>query len=87
MEKYASTTGATKGILVEEAGNAASATSMLSNNLQKQVDDIDDNVSDLNDKLTSDQARYQSKFTELEQVVQKMNTQSSYLSNMFSSGS
>ncbi|MCI1959318.1 MAG: flagellar filament capping protein FliD [Clostridia bacterium] len=87
MEKYASTTGATKGILVEQAGNPASITSMLSNNLQKQIDDIDDNVSDLNDKLTSDQARYQSKFTELEQVVQKMNTQSSYLSNMFSSGS
>jgi flagellar hook-associated protein 2 len=80
-DKYASTTGATKGILVETAGNSASPLSLLSNSIQTQIDEIDDNVSTLQDKLSDEQTRYQSQFTQLEELIQQLNTQSSWLTS------
>lgn len=84
-DKYASITGATKGILVETAGNSASPLSLLSNSIQTQIDEIDDNVSTLQDKLSDEQTRYQSQFTQLEELIQQLNTQSSWLTSSTSS--
>ncbi|KXL54563.1 flagellar hook-associated protein 2 [Anaerotignum neopropionicum] len=78
-DKYAATTGATKGILVEKAGNSKSPTSLLSNRLQKQMDDIDKIISRLEDKLKTERTRYQKQFTQLETLMQKLNSQSSWL--------
>ncbi len=80
-DKYASTTGATKGILIQKAGNSSSPTSLLSNSLQTQIDDIDDIIETLEDKLETERTRYQDQFTQLEVLMQKMNTQSSWLSD------
>lgn len=82
MDKYAKTTGATKGILLEIAGNEASATSLISNTLQKQTDMLNDVVKNLESKLKTQQKRYQSKFTALETAISKMNNQSSMFTDM-----
>lgn len=84
-DKYASTTGAVKGILIEKAGHTSSPISLLQNSLLSEIEDINDAIESLEDKLKTEQTRYQTQFTALEQLVQNMNTQSSYLSQMFSS--
>lgn len=83
MDKYGSTTGATKGILIERAGSIYAPTSVLSNSLQKQMDRIDDYVKQLQKKLETETDRYISQFTSLETLISQMNNQSSYLSSMF----
>lgn len=80
-DKYASTVGATKGILVEKAGNEASPSSLLKNSLQKQMDDIDDIIETLEDKLKTERTRYQNQFTQLEVMMQKLNSQSGWLAD------
>ncbi len=84
-DKYASTTGAVKGIFVEIAGHPDSPASLLQNSLLTQIGDINDTIDNLEDKLESEQERYQSQFTQLEELVQQMNTQSGYLDQMLSS--
>lgn len=80
-EKYASTTGATKGILIERAGSKYAPTSIISNSMQKQMDDIDDVIERLFDKLETEQDRYIAQFTSLETLISQMNSQSSWLSS------
>lgn len=82
LTKYAKTTGATKGILLQLAGNEASATSLLSNNIQTQMDLINKTIDNLNDKLKTQEKRYQAKFTALEVAISKMNSQSSAFSDL-----
>jgi flagellar hook-associated protein 2 len=84
-DKYAKTTGATKGVLLEIAGNSASPLSLLSNTIQTQMDNVNDTISSLQDQLENEQDRYQSQFTQLEQLIQQLNTQSSWLSSFGSS--
>lgn len=84
-EKYASTTGATKGILIEKAGSTYAPTSVLSNYLQKSIDSTEDYIDRLKDQLKTEQDRYIKKFTNLETVISQMNSQSSWLTSSFSS--
>lgn len=84
MDKYGSMTGATKGILVERAGSIYAPTSVLSNSLQKQLDEIDDYLDRLANKLETETDRYISQFTRLETLMSQMNSQSGYLQSMFS---
>ena len=83
MEKYASTTGATKGILIERAGSKYAPTSILTNSMQKQLDAIDKEIDRLTDKLSVEQDRYISQFTNLERLISQMNSQSSWLASAF----
>jgi flagellar hook-associated protein 2 len=85
MDRYASMTGATKGILVERAGSVYAPTSVLKNGMQTQIDSIKDYITQLNKKLATEQDRYVSQFTALETLISQMNSQSGYLSSMFSS--
>lgn len=82
MDRYASTTGATKGILIERAGSSHSVTSMLDNALLDQINEIDDRIASLTERLSTEQDRYISQFTQLELLVSQMNSQSSYLSSL-----
>lgn len=84
-DKYAKTTGAVKGIFIQIAGHSKSPASLLQNSLLTQINDINDTIDSLQDKLETEQERYQSQFTQLEELVQQMNTQSSYLSSMLGS--
>lgn len=82
FEMYASTTGSTKGILVERAGSTYAPTSILNNSIQKQLNSIDDELKKLNKRLKTETDRYVSKFTYLETMISQMNSQSSYLSQL-----
>lgn len=79
LDKYAATTGATKGLLVEKAGSSLAPTSIYSNTLQKQLDNFDKQISKWQDKLSDQIDYYNKKFTTLEKLVAQMNNQSSML--------
>lgn len=83
-DKYASTSGSVKGILVEKAGSTYSPISVLSNSFQKSMDSLDDYIKTLQDKLSTETDRYISQFTTLETLISQMNSQSSYLSSLSS---
>lgn len=84
FDKYASTTGATKGIFVQMAGATESPLSMLDNFILDQMNDIDDEIEKLQDKLEMETERYYKQFTSLETFISQMNSQSSWLSSQFS---
>lgn len=82
MNKYVSTMGATKGILIEKAGSTHAPTSVLKNSIQSEIDDVDKILENLKARLKSEQDRYINQFTQLETLISQMNSQSSYLSGM-----
>lgn len=84
-EKYASTTGATKGILIERAGSVYAPTSILKNSLQTAMDSLDDVIERLNTQLQTETDRYVKQFTNLETLISQMNSQSSWLSSSLGS--
>ncbi|MGI6255438.1 MAG: flagellar filament capping protein FliD [Acutalibacter sp.] len=81
VDRYGKTTG-TKGILVERAGSVKAPSTLNSNTIQDQLDDIDDQISKWQEKLSDQIDYYTSKFTQLEQLIAQMNSQSSTLSGM-----
>ena len=83
FDKYASTTGATKGIFVQKAGATESPLSLLDNYILDQMDDIDEEIERLEDKLEMETERYYKQFTSLETFISQMNSQSSWLSSQF----
>lgn len=85
LDSYASITGATKGILVQKAGSELSSLSMLDNSIQDQIDNIDDEIDKWQDKLSDKIDYYTNKFTALETLINKMNSQSSALSSLLGS--
>jgi len=82
-DKYASVTGATKGILVEKAGSIYAPTSILTNTLKKSMDGIDSYLERLQSQLKSETDRYIKQFTSLETLISQMNSQSSWLQGAF----
>lgn len=82
LDKYAATTGATKGILIEKAGSQYSPLALLQNTMQTQIDNIDDVIDSLTEKLNDKIDYYTSKFTKLETLIAQMNSQSSYLASL-----
>lgn len=83
VDKYASTIGVTKGILIERAGSVYAPTSILTNALEKNIQGIDDRLRRLNEQLGAETDRYIRQFTSLETVISQMNSQSSWLSSTF----
>ena len=84
FDKYAGTSGAVKGVFVQIAGATESPLSMLDNSLLDQMNDIDDEIDRLQDKLETETERYYKQFTSLETFISQMNSQSSWLSSQFS---
>nr|WP_297274293.1 flagellar filament capping protein FliD [uncultured Agathobaculum sp.] len=82
LDKYAATTGATKGILIEKAGSQYSPMALLQNTLQDKIDSYDDVIDKLTEQLNDKIDFYTSKFSKLEALIAQMNSQSSYLSSM-----
>lgn len=82
-EKYAKTTGATKGILIERAGNKSAPLSLMSNSFLEEMNDIDDIIKALNERLKSERTRYSNQFTDLEVLMSQMSSQSSWLTQQF----
>ncbi len=85
VSSYAATTGSTKGILVQKAGSIYSPLSLLSNSLQDQIDNYDDDITKWQDKLSDKVDYYTKMFTRLETLTNSMNSQSSLISGMMGS--
>ena len=81
VDRYGKTTG-TKGILVERAGSIKAPSTLNSNTIQDQLDDIDEQISKWQEKLSDQIDYYTSKFTQLEQLIAQMNSQSSTLAGL-----
>ena len=81
-ERSAATTGAVKGILIEKAGSKYSPTAALDNTMLDKMEDIDEQISTWQDKMSDKVDYYTNKFTQLEMLIQQMNSQSSTLSGL-----
>lgn len=79
-DKYAKTEGATKGILIEKAGNIAAPLSITKNKLLDSMNNLDKMITNLNRMLATEEKRYQKQFSNLETVYAKLNAQSGWLS-------
>ena len=81
-DRYAATTGATKGILIEKAGSKYSPSAARNNTLLEQMKDIDKQVDKWQAKMSDKVDYYTNKFTQLEMLIAQMNSQSSSLAGM-----
>ena len=75
-----------KGRLLEKAGIQGDTTEYTSLTY-KQIDQYDNDIDALVNKLNDKEDRYYAKFTALEKYISQMNVQSSWLSSQFSSSS
>lgn len=75
------TTGEIKGSLVRIAGMSTGLTA-TENQLTKQLSTLSDRIEDLEDKYKDEQDRYWARFSNLESVMGKLNSQSSYITSM-----
>lgn len=82
VNNYAATSGATKGILIEKAGSKYSPTAALDNTMLDKLNDIDDEIEEWQDKMSDKVDYYTNKFTQLEMLINQMNSQSSALSGL-----
>ena len=81
-EKYAATTGATKGILIEKAGSQYSPSAALDNTMLDKMEEIDAEIEKWQDKKSDKVDYYTNKFTQLEMLINQMNSQSSALAGL-----
>ena len=56
--------------------------SLQNNTIYKQLKDMQDTLTTLQTRMKSEQDRYIKQFTYMEQMINNMNTQSSYLSSI-----
>ena len=81
-DKYAATTGATKGILIEKAGSQYAPTAALDNTMLDKMEEIDEEIETWQDKMSDKVDYYTNKFTQLEMLINQMNSQSSALAGL-----
>ena len=81
LDAYGKTSGG-KGALVEKAGSPLAPSTMYSNTIQKELTRIDTQIEKWQDKMSSQVDRYTQQFSRLEQLIQQMNSQSSYFSQL-----
>lgn len=84
-DRYAATTGDVKGILIEKAGSKYSPTAALNNTILSQMEEIDEQIETWQSKMSDKVDYYTNKFTQLEVLIQQMNSQSSTLSGLMGS--
>lgn len=82
LSDYGSTSLASPGILVSKAGTKLSAVSLLTNNLYKQISNLDSQIESWQTKLSNRIDYYTKQFTALEKMMGTMNNQSSMLSDL-----
>ena len=82
IDRYASTSIATPGSLVQKAGTPLSSYSLQNNFLQTQIDNLDTQIEKWQDKMSDRIDYYTNQFTRLEQLINQMNSQSSALAGL-----
>ena len=81
-DRYAATTGATKGILIQKAGSQYAPTAALNNTMLSKMQDVDEEIERWQEKMADQVDRYTNKFTQLEMLINQMNSQSSALAGL-----
>ncbi len=81
MEMYSKVRGG-KGILVEKAGSPLAGTTLFQNEMQKKLDQFDEQINKVKAKMGSQIDFYTKQFTQMEQLIAQMNSQSSALAGM-----
>ena len=85
LDIYGKTEGG-KGVLVEKAGSPLAPSTMYNNTIQKELNNIDSQLERWQDKMEDQIDHYTSQFSRLEQLIQQMNSQSSYFSQLMAGG-
>ena len=73
--RYASKNGNSYGVLIEEAGSEKLSLTLTNTSLYQEL-------KDMQSQLSTEQDRYISQFTQMERLINQMNSQSSYLSQL-----
>jgi flagellar hook-associated protein 2 len=73
-----------RGALLEKAGMTGDR-SMYNNTLYNQITDYDEKITSLNQQLSDKENSYYAQFSQLETLISNMNSQSSWLTQQFSS--
>ena len=80
--RYASKNGNSYGVLIEEAGSEKLSLTLTNNSIYKELKDMQETITNLRSQLSTEQDRYISQFTQMERLINQMNSQSSYLSQL-----
>lgn len=80
--RYASRNGNSYGVLIEEAGSEKLSLTLTNNSIYKELKDMQETITNLQSQLSTEQDRYISQFTQMERLINQMNSQSSYLSQL-----
>jgi flagellar capping protein FliD len=82
LNAYGSTSLGSPGILVRKAGSRLSAVSLMNNTLQKQIDNLNNQIERWQSRLSDKVDYYTKQFTQLEKLMGTMNNQSSMLADL-----
>ena len=80
--RYASKNGNSYGVLIEEAGSEKLSLTLTNNSIYKELKDMQETITNLQSQLSTEQDRYISQFTQMERLINQINSQSSYLSQL-----
>ena len=80
--RYASRNGNSYGVLIEEGGSEKLSLTLTNNSIYKELKDMQETITNLQSQLSTEQDRYISQFTQMERLINQMNSQSSYLSQL-----
>ena len=80
--RYASKNGKSYGVLIEEAGSEKLSLTLTNTSIYKELKDMQETITNLQSQLSTEQDRYISQFTQMERLINQMNSQSSYLSQL-----
>lgn len=83
--RYASKNGNSYGRLIEEAGSSKVPLSVSNNEIYRQLKEMNETLAALKERLSTEQDRYISQFTTMETLINKYNSQASYLLDGMSS--
>ena len=74
--------GGSYGRLIEEAGSEKVALSLTKNLIYSQLEEMQKTIDKLNANLKTEQDRYISQFSQMEVLINQMNSQAGYLASM-----
>ncbi|MPN42126.1 Flagellar hook-associated protein 2 [bioreactor metagenome] len=79
----------TNGIkyIADKAGSESSLSTVDNSYIGKRLTELKEDIEEWEDRLEDIETRYYNQFTAMETFINQMNTQSSWLASMFSSGS
>ncbi len=81
--RYASdNNGKSYGSLIDIAGSEKKPTTLIKNQIYEQLKQMQQTIDSLKDQLSTEEQRYINQFTTMETLINKFNSQSSYLSQL-----